>query len=675
MPDIPPLVSWQQAVLAHFTPKRESMLLAIDPDGLLRDDVLLAAIQNANYDVLELANEVAFRNIFERSYRSRWDNGEARHVVVVVHTTDAQRHIPYDLWCKSRRIDLSASLLFPNLNALVVRKLDSEYYDGLYAAHQQLVARGEKLLSERQTIEFILRVVFRLDPAGANDPARWVEFLIDKHYSRRSLPPELEHYAVAEIMPRMAPAGLAAAFMDDGAAFYRWLGEQWAGYVAAPSGYSPPPAIDFGDMRLRPLLAYLFSQGLVPRAPAPASLPGGQDWIAMGVTTRRGGGLKATREESAQAVYNLRAQLTRFMDPASLPLPVRPTDLRDWLGLAAEWSHIVYQANSLSKESYEEVQPMLVAARLALDAAFWEFIGQRYSAAGYYDDNKGPLTVAAVARWLSQRFTPDDRVALLCFDGLALDQWRLLRDYLDERLPGLSYDESATYAIAPTLTPYSRQALFSGRMPSEFPETLNRTDKDAERWTAFWVNHGIPKPEIAHVAIKPKDPDLGGLVGTLARANRRLGILIGLFDDVMHGTEGMPATADKRVYYATLRSQLNEGHLDKMVDRLLSAGYRVFVAADHGNVSGVGTGQSPAKALVDKTARRVAIFDQAELADEYAQANSLRAFRTKILPADVYPVYQPGTGTYAPPGTTQVSHGGLSVEELVVPFVQIKRAA
>ena len=81
--------TWQQAILAHFTPKRERMLLVIDPDNLMRDDTLLAEIQNHNYDVLELADEITFRAAFERTYRSRWDDGEMLHVVVVVHTTES----------------------------------------------------------------------------------------------------------------------------------------------------------------------------------------------------------------------------------------------------------------------------------------------------------------------------------------------------------------------------------------------------------------------------------------------------------------------------------------------------------------------------------------------------------------------------------------------------------
>lgn len=56
--------TWQQAILTHFKPKKERMLLVVDPDNLLRDDALLADIQNSNYDIMELADEVTFRNTF-----------------------------------------------------------------------------------------------------------------------------------------------------------------------------------------------------------------------------------------------------------------------------------------------------------------------------------------------------------------------------------------------------------------------------------------------------------------------------------------------------------------------------------------------------------------------------------------------------------------------------------
>ncbi len=664
------MITWQEAILAHFIPKRERMLLVIDPDNLLRDDALLAEIQNHNYDVLELDDEVSFRNRFERSYRSRWDAGEARHVVVVVHTTDGERYIPYDLWQKSKRIELNVAALFPNLNAIVVRGLDNAYYADLYPAHQQLLAHNEMLRGERQTIEFILRVVFGLDPAGAGDPARWVEFLIHKHYSARELPPALEDYVVKTLLPKVATTGLCPEFLADPAAFYAWLGEEWAAFVNRPQG----SGVDFADPRLRPLLGYLFAEGLVVRAPAPDALPAGQEWLAIGLAAGdKGAAEVAVKERIDRSLYNLKARLARFQAMDETTLPGGKTDLRDWLNLAAEWAEVVYQANSLTAEAYAQVQSDLASAREAVDNHFWAFVQARYSAVDYYQDNKGPMCLTAVNAWLHQQVGREDRLALVCFDGLAIDQWYLLRDYLASALPGLSFTENRIYALAPGVTSIARQSLFAGRPPTAFSETLDRTDKDGERWRAYWINHDVPPRRVAHVAVQVSGQGLDDARAIAEGKNRRLGVVVNLFDDVMHAVRGMAPEADKRVYYSALRGHLENGRLGELFDLLLKQGYRVFLTADHGNIAGVGGGLTPPRALIETYARRVAIFDRAELAEEYATTYGLRTFRTKALPPDVFPVYLPGNQLFAPKHATQISHGGLSLEELVVPFVEVKR--
>jgi len=78
--------------------------------------------------------------------------------------------------------------------------------------------------------------------------------------------------------------------------------------------------------------------------------------------------------------------------------------------------------------------------------------------------------------------------------------------------------------------------------------------------------------------------------------------------------------------------------------------------------------------LIETYARRVAIFDRELLAREFAEKNAEIYYRTKSLPPSLHPVYLPGNQLFATSGSAQISHGGLSIEELVVPFVEITRA-
>ena len=663
--------TWQASILAQFQPKRESMLVVIDPDNLLQDEALLAEIQNSSYDILQLEDEVTFRNRFERNYRSHWDDGEPRHVVVIVHTTESLRHIPFDLLQKGKRIEVNVSALFPQLNALTLCQLDHAYYDGIYAAHEHLAARNESLRSERATLELILRAGFGLDPAVNVDPARLVELLIHKHYLARIIPLALESYLIQHIFPKVSQYDLKSEFLTQAEGFYAWLSSQWKTFIEAYADGKTPANLFLDDPRLRPLIANLFSEGLITRIPAPANLKI-KDWVAVGLLPPSGN--NNVREWSTADVSALAARLARFVNLDEASLPQGKTDLREWLNLAAEWAEAVYQANSLSSTLYKDVGANLAAARSNLEKHFHAFVQARYSAVDHYQDDRGPISVAKVNGWLNQIASEKERIALICFDGLALDQWYLFRDYIRSKIPNLNINENRAFAMAPTITPISRQSLFAGRPPSSFEDTWDKTNQDADRWHAYWVHLEIPAQRVSHIALKASAPDLAALQSILDHKNVRLGILINLFDDVMHASKELPPESDKRIYYDTLRSYLENGALDRLLMMLLENGYRIFITSDHGNLAGIGNGLTPPRTLIETYARRVAIFDQELLAREFAEKNAEIYYRTKSLPPSLHPVYLEGNQLFATLGSAQISHGGLSIEELVVPFVEITRA-
>ena len=661
--------TWQASLLASFQPK-EFMLVVIDPDNLLTDEALLAEIQNSSYDILKLEDEVGFRNRFEQRYRSRWDAGEPRHVVVIVHTTESARHIPYDLLQKGKQLKVGVDILFPQLNALTLRQLDRAYFNDLYLAHANLLANSQVLRGEKATLEFILRIVFGLDPALPPTIARLVELLIHKHYLARTLPPALEAYLAEKVVPQLSGYGLREESLSQPAVFYAWLDAAWAEFIKARASGQSPFNSFLEDPRLRPLLANLFSEGLLTRIPTPLGLPA-VNWFSVGLLPASG--KRKVSDWSSVDLYNLQARLARFTSLDENSLPQGKTALRDWLNLASEWAEAVYQANSLPGELYKDAAAALSAARASLDKHFSAFIQARYSAVDYYQDNRGPISLASVNNWLHQSMKPEERLALICFDGLALDQWYLLRDYLQAKISGLNITENRAFAIAPSITPISRQALFSGRPPVNFADTWDKTNQDADRWHAWWVHREIPPLRVKHLAVKASEPDFTALHEIIASRNVRLGILINLFDDVMHAVKELPVQSDKRIYYDTLRSYLENGALDNLFTILLNGGYRIFISSDHGNLAGIGNGVTPPKDLIETYARRVAIFDNETLASDFASKKGGLSFRTKSLPANLNPVYPTGNQLYATTGSVQISHGGLSIEEMVVPFIEISR--
>jgi hypothetical protein len=662
---------WQDAILAQFGPKSDDRqsILAIDPDGLMQDDSLIGDLLARNYDILPLRDEVSFRHAFERDYRSRWDQGEIRHLIVIVHTQNGHQYIPYDIYQKSERLNLSVSELFPRLNAIVVRGLDHGYYADLYPAHQQQLAnQGAKRLDETDTIEFILRTVFNLDPAAAATAPQLTALLIKKHHSGRALPPALEDYLIQRILPRGGALGLTSDHFTHASTFFAWLGDRWADCVGAVLG-SGATAIDFARPELRLLIDNLFADNLITRLPYDRhvfDLSADQQWVSIGMAMPSATADRAVKDASAAERFTLEARLT-----ALEKIDATNFTLRDWLETAGQWAEVVFLANRLSAVEYDDVQPRFFKQRAVLDRSFVQFVQAKYGSISFFDDNQGPISLAQVNHWLAARHKPDERVALICFDGLALDQWLLLRDYLKEHIATLRFDEARTYAIAPTITPVSRQALFAGDFPRGFADSIDSTGKDGAHWRRFWINHEVPDKRMTHLSVQTDGAGLTELRQIVDSNNRRLGIVINLFDDVMHATTRITPESDKRVYYPTLRAHLDNSRLLEVFKTLLAAEYQIYLTSDHGNVSGLGNGLTPHKVLIDKYAQRVVLYDSEVLGNEYATAHGLLLYRTKFLPAGMYPVYLPTGTVFGKQGVAQISHGGLSLEELVVPLITV----
>jgi hypothetical protein len=677
-----PFPNWQDAILKQFVPKTKhrQMILALDPDQLMQDDSLLALLLAQNYDILPLGDEVEFRHTFERDYRRHWDQGNRRHLIVIVHAASADSHIPYDVYEKSERIHLSVSELFPRLNAIVARELDNSYYLDLYPAHntnlmnQPTGQQRPERLNERESIEFILRAVFGLDPVAVN-PVQLAGLLIKKHYSRRALPRALESYLVDHVLPRGKSLGLTAQHVRDANLFYGWLAEQWAAYVQAIFA-GLKPKLDFDQAELRLPIDNLFTDGYLERIEPPggqsvAELPAEQRWLAIGLKLAQyasGIDVQTFKQASTADLYSLTARLDALAD-----LDSDSFSLRDWLDTAGQWAEVIFAANSLPQADYELVRDRFFASRQRLDATFRAFIETKYSSISYFDDNQGPISLAKVNHWLRQQHSAQERVALICCDGLALDQWLLLRVYLHAQFPNLDLQENRTFAIAPTVTPVSRQTLFAGELPRAFANTVYQTDQDSDRWSRFWINFEIPARRIAYLRVQSSGRGLDELRAVTDGNNRRLGVVVNLFDDVMHGTKGMTAEADKRIYYQTLGAQLENGRLHELFSILFNRGYHIYLTSDHGNFCGIGAGIHPPKVLVEKYAKRAALFESGTLAESFAVDYGLFHFHTKILPDNLHPVYLPERGLLGAKENVEISHGGLSLEELVVPLVKVEK--
>jgi hypothetical protein len=83
------MANWRDYILQHFQELLHRLTLVADPDGLLLEEEILAAIREKGFDLLPFEDHVAFRFAYESRYRQHWDDGQDTDLVVILRSPGA----------------------------------------------------------------------------------------------------------------------------------------------------------------------------------------------------------------------------------------------------------------------------------------------------------------------------------------------------------------------------------------------------------------------------------------------------------------------------------------------------------------------------------------------------------------------------------------------------------
>jgi hypothetical protein len=126
--------------------------------------------------------------------------------------------------------------------------------------------------------------------------------------------------------------------------------------------------------------------------------------------------------------------------------------------------------------------------------------------------------------------------------------------------------------------------------------------------------------------------------------------------------------------HATVRDWARNGGIGELLGSLLDLGYEITLTADHGNIHGSGIGKPNAGVIADERGERAHVFNneltRAKFAQEY---EGTIEWPQTGLPDDWRALLAPGRGAFVPVGQHTVGHGGIAMEEVIVPFVKITR--
>jgi len=663
--------TWRDQILKEFTPKVARLTLVADPDGLLLEEGILEGVRERGFELIPFEDHIAFRYAYESKFRSCWDRGDHTDLVVVLRSQASDLSgLPYDLLQAGRRLSFSLGDIFPNLSYPVVTALDRGDLDALYEA-QRRHAPGQ--LGDNATKEFVLRHVFEIAPELVKQPSDLLRVLLRRHYRGQRIPADLDGRFIQLLrQSNVFDDWPLEMLVSDREAFFAFLQERWPIFLdreaakgasgvredEKPYGLSiqGPVELPFNHHDIRVYIDNLFVEGLLQSVPHEHADTLSKTWVGIGVCTT------PTEDKSRR--------LGKLIDSLEASIPAEDAKHTDWFHFARGWAEVILLANDQAEAISEPTGERIKNLQAQVDAGFAAWLFKRY--AGLVNlPPVPPVMLHHLPRFLARQMGEDRtaKIALIVVDGLALDQWLVVREALASKPPGLRFREQAVFAWIPSLTSVSRQATFAGKAPIFFPNSILTTDKEPALWAQFWADQGLTPNEVVYIK-GLGDGGLENVSEALSHPKARVaGLVVDKVDKIMHGMEMGTAGMHNQVC-----QWAKQPYLNTLLDLLLDRGFRVYLTSDHGNAEAEGCGRPSEGAVADLRGERVRIYPDAALRGKVKERfPAALEWGTVGLPEDYLALLAPARQAFVQEKQRTVSHGGVSVEELIVPLIQIER--
>lgn len=659
--------SWRDAILKDFVPNVGKLTLVADPDCLLTEEKLACELHRRGFDLIWFSDPVEFRYAYESRYRSIWDRGEYSDLVVVLRLQDSDlESLPYDLLQTGRKLSFNLGSLFPNLSYPVMENLDRSMLDAIFEAQ---IKSSPDRMGDNATKDFILRHVFGIAAELIVTEVDLLRALLRLHYGKRQIPLLL---ATRLIQVLNSHDGFKdwplSEIVPDDKDFYAFLQERWPLFLAKVdrsghgSGNPPktllkypgPDCLPLSHQDIKVYIDNLFVEGKLAPVEAESIDLDASSWIRSGIATT--------------TVDDDKLRISRLICRIEEELPTADARYPDWITFAMKWAELTALVHCGNNAEFQTRQREIGDV---LNTVFADWLADHY-----FSLINLPPTNPAMLHHVPRRLARDiedsanGRVALIVVDGLALDQWVTIRQLLQKQDANLVMRESATFAWIPTLTSVSRQSIFSGKPPIYFPSSINSTNNEEKLWKQFWESHGVSRLDVAYQR-GLGDGDARRVLDSVIHPGktRVVGLVVDKVDKIMHGMQ-----LGSSGIHNQIQQWCQAGFLSSLVGQLLDYGYEVWLTADHGNIQCTGKGSPTEGVLAETRGQRVRVYPTPELRDHVAGAFAFaREWQPVGLPPGYFPLVAGGRDAFITQGNVIVGHGGVAIEEVIVPLVKIGR--